>query len=155
MCAWNCTDDNITVPTPSGSEQFAAVTTASWILSGDQNYVITPTEAGFVVSTASGTPVGTYDPATGIVTDAAGTPIATVPDLSQLPVITPDQTIINPDGTITDLSGNPISQPEDPNQGGQGGEDPRIPARSSTSSSSDIKSQEFAFYSFLHSSFIP
>lgn len=123
VCAWNCTDDNITVPTPSGSEQFAAVTTASWILSGDQNYVITPTEAGFVVSTASGTPVGTYDPATGIVTDAAGTPIATVPDLSQLPVITPDQTIINPDGTITDLSGNPISQPEDPNQG-QGGEDP-------------------------------
>ena len=135
VCAWNCTDDNITVPTPQGGDQFAAVTIPSWILEGDQKYIITPTEAGFVVSTASGTPIGAYDPASGTVLDAAGTPIATVPDLSQLPVITPDQTIIYPNGTITDLSGNPISQPvdpnqgqggEDPNQGGQGGQDPII-----------------------------
>ena len=136
VCAWNCTDDNITVPTPQGDDQFAAVTIPSWILSGDQNYVITPTEAGFVVSTASGTPIGSYDPASGMVIDAAGNPIATVPDLSQLPVITPDQTIINPDGTITDLSGNPISQPVDPNQG-QGGEDPNQGGQDPVISSSE------------------
>ena len=89
MIAWNCSDEAaITVPTtPQGAEQFAAVTTPSWIFNGDQTYIITPTEAGFFVADKAGNPVGTYDPALGIVYDGALTPIATIPDLSQLPVL--------------------------------------------------------------------
>ena len=126
VIAWNCSDEAaITVPTtPQGADQFAAVTTPSWIFNGDQTYIITPTEAGFFVADKAGNPVGTYDPALGIVYDGALTPIATIPDLSQLPVLTPDQTIINPDGTITDLAGNPIVQPVDPVPGGEVVEDP-------------------------------
>ena len=108
--AWNCTnDDNISTPVVQpGADQFAAVTIPSWIFEGDQTYIITPTEAGFYVADKAGNPVGSYDPASGVVSDVAGTPIATIPDLSQLSVLTPDQTIINPDGSITDLAGNPI-----------------------------------------------
>ena len=122
--AWNCSDESVTTPTLPSAEQFAAVTTPSWILNGDQTYIITPTEAGFLVADKAGNPIGTYDPQTGVVADAVGTPIASVPDLSQLPVLTPDQTIINPDGTITDLSGNPITPTVEPDPGSQGGEEP-------------------------------
>ena len=126
VCAWNCTDDNVTTPPAPGGTQFAAVPTTSWIFEGDIPYVIIPTDAGLLVTDNNGTPLGTFVITTGTISNGEGVAIATGIDLSSLTRITPEQTFIAPNGKITDTNGNVLFDPnaEDPNQGGQGGEDP-------------------------------
>ena len=101
VIAWNCSGDDILTP-PSGSEASAPV--SCWVLTTDQNYLITPSESGiFPVTTFEGAEVGKYDPQTGILSDLEGNALIEGLDLTNLPVV-----IHNPDGSVLDANGNPI-----------------------------------------------
>jgi len=105
---WNCNADTPVANASTTPLVSANITTDSWLLE-DQNLLITPSSQGFLVTTTDGTPIGAYNPATGTVVDAAGTEVLTSLDLNTLPKVTTTGTIIYTDGTVTDLSGNPVS----------------------------------------------
>ena len=131
--AWNCSSDPVVISDEAfnqGAEEIVTPeATNCWLIHGDVTYVIIPGNNGFAVTDTEGNVIGSFDVATATIIDNAGTPIATGIILNEYPVITPQRTIVYPDGKITDMAGTVLVDPnqnqggEDVNQGSQGGED--------------------------------
>jgi hypothetical protein len=116
--AWNCSEDPASspaasseVPTVLQPKQMLEVDQQSWLLNtGSQVFLIVPNGTGtYVVTDAFSIPVGQFNTATNTIVDAAGNPIVGNINLSTLAIVNPDKTITYPDGSKSDLLGNPIS----------------------------------------------
>ena len=131
--AWNCSSDSVDAASAAlnqgSGELDAPAATNCWLIQGDVNYVVIPGNDAFIVTDTDGNNIGFYDIASASIIDAAGTPIATGIVLTDYPQLTPEKTIVYPDGKITDIAGNVIF---DPNAGQQ------IPEVSSSSVVQDL-----------------
>jgi len=131
--AWNCSSDSVDAASAAlnqgSGELDSPAATNCWLIQGDVNYVVIPGNDAFIVTDTDGNNIGFYDIASASIIDAAGTPIATGIVLTDYPQLTPEKTIVYPDGKITDIAGNVIF---DPNAGQQ------IPEVSSSSVVQDL-----------------
>ena len=113
--AWNCSSDSVDAASATlnqGSGELDAPTVPNcWLIQGDVNYVIIPTNEAFIVTDIEGNNIGIFDLGTGSILDAEGAVIAGGIILDEYPVITPEKTIVYPDGKITDMTGNIIYDP--------------------------------------------
>ena len=113
--AWNCSEDLASTPQDTGAiltpKPALEVDQSCWkITVGTQTFLIVPNGTGtYLVTNENSIPVGTFDVATNTIVDANGNAIVANVNLATLPIVNPDKTITNPDGSKTDLLGNKIS----------------------------------------------
>ena len=113
--AWNCSSDSVDAVTDALNQGSGEVNppaaTNYWLIQGDVNYVVIPSNDLFIVTDTEGNNLGFYDIASASIIDATGTPIATGIILSDYPQVTPENNVVYPDGKITDMAGNVIYDP--------------------------------------------
>ena len=149
VVAWNCSDDTVADVEQQLEQAFVDQGTADptemptrWVIHGDVTYVIYPNNGVFAVVNAEGTPVGTYDVATGTIVTPTNEVVATGIDLTHYSQIMPDGSVHNPDGSVFDKDGNMISGPTniDPviESSSTGNTTPDVPPTSATTNP-DVK----------------
>ena len=113
--AWNCSSDSVDAVSDALNQGSGEVNTPAatnyWLIQGDVNYVVIPSNDLFIVTDTEGNNLGFYDVASASIIDATGTPIATGIILSDYPQVTPENNVVYPDGKITDMAGNVIYDP--------------------------------------------
>ena len=113
--AWNCSSDSVDAVSDALNQGSGEVNppaaTNYWLIQGDVNYVVIPSNDLFIVTDTEGNNLGFYDVASASIIDATGTPIATGIILSDYPQVTPENNVVYPNGKITDMAGNVIYDP--------------------------------------------
>ncbi|WP_290762561.1 glycosyl hydrolase family 5 [Fibrobacter sp. UBA4297] len=123
--AWNCSEDpastaanNAELP-PVLAKPALEVDQNCWMITtGSQIFLIVPNGTGaYLVTNEASIPVGTYNVASGAITDLSGATIITNVKLETLPVVNPDKTISYPDGSKATIDGKTLLLPGgiDPN----------------------------------------
>ena len=135
MLAWNCTEDSdeSSPNTASNLPEYTVMANSWWINTDLTNFIIQqPNENGVQVVTDSwSNPVGVYDANTGVIYDNQNNVILTNVKLAELPVITPERTVIGLDGSITSIDDKTVIKGPD--------QAPASDATASTSSSSEAQ----------------
>ena len=117
LVAWNCSEDLATPQQPTESTATPRpaldVEQSSWMITtGVAIYLIVPNGTGtYLVTNENSIPVGTYNVATGTITDNNGNLLLSNVDLASLSVVGPDKTITNPDGSKSTIYGETILLP--------------------------------------------
>lgn len=113
--AWNCSEEaSSEASTQEGQQAEEPVFVQSWLIEGDVSYVIIPQADAYIVTDIAGTQIGLFDTANKTIIGMSGEVIAANINLDEQPVMTPERTIVYPNGMIKDFNGNIIAEPNVP-----------------------------------------
>jgi hypothetical protein len=123
--AWNCSEDLASVAGQNPSAEITPkpaleVDQDCWmLLNGNDIYLIFPNGTStYIVTNGNSVPVGTYDVATGNITNGNQETVITGVNLGNLSIVHPDKTITNPDGSMSTIYGETILLPGGVNPNG-------------------------------------